>query len=269
MPHQEPTMPEQPATPFREIGDDHPLAGSALAADVPPDQPPAGALAADSGGPALEEDPTAAQEPFDDHDEWLDEPEEARRPRRRLLTPLPLALAGVLLIACGFIGGVLVEKGESSSSSAAGSSGSGLAARFAALRGGAAGAGTGSTAATGASSRTAAAGGFTRPTAGTVAYLDGPTLYVTDAEGNTVKVSTSPATTVTKSVKADVTGIHPGETVTVTGATGANGAVTAESISVGATGGGLGALFGRGGGSSSTGGSSSSSSGAVSSLFGG
>ncbi len=41
----------------------------------------------------------------------------ARRPRRRLLgtggNPIPLALLGVLLIACGFIGGVLVEKGQS------------------------------------------------------------------------------------------------------------------------------------------------------------
>ena len=82
-------------------------------------------------------------------------------------------------------------------------------------------------------------GGFTRPTAGTVAYLAGSTLYVTNAEGNTVKVTTSPATSVTKTVKASVKGIHPGETVTVTGASGANGAVSAESISVGSGGGAL------------------------------
>ena len=53
-----------------------------------------------------------------------------------------------------------------------------------------------------------------------VAYISGNTLYVTTAEGNTVKVTTSPATTVTKTVKATVAGIHPGETVTVTGASG-------------------------------------------------
>jgi hypothetical protein len=67
---------------------------------------------------------------------------------------------------------------------------------------------------------------------------------VTNSEGNTVKVTTSPATSVTKTVKASVKGIHPGETVTVTGATGSNGAVSAESISVGSSGGGLAALFG-------------------------
>lgn len=41
------------------------------------------------------------------------------RPRRRLLgaggSPIPLALLGVLLIACGFIAGVLVEKGQTAS----------------------------------------------------------------------------------------------------------------------------------------------------------
>ena len=72
-----------------------------------------------------------------------------------------------------------------------------------------------------------------RPTAGTVAYLAGSTLYVTNSEGNTVKVTTSAGTSVTKTVKASVKDIHPGETVTVTGATGSNGALSAESISVG------------------------------------
>ncbi len=134
-------------------------------------------------------------------EEWLEEPPESelpRRPRRKLLTPVPLALLGVLLIACGFIGGVLVEKGESSSSSSS-SGASGLASRFAALRAGASGASGASAAGarSGAGSAggglfggsSGGAGGFTRPTAGTVAYLDGSTLYVTNAEGNTVKVN--------------------------------------------------------------------------------
>ena len=75
-------------------------------------------------------------------DGW-EEPIEAlpRRPRRRLLgkggNPLALSLLGVLLLACGFIGGVLVEKGQTSSGSSSAGGASGLAARFAALRGGA------------------------------------------------------------------------------------------------------------------------------------
>ncbi len=80
-------------------------------------------------------------EPIEEQDEWLEEPVELpRRPRRRLLSPVPLALLGVLLAACGFIAGVLVEKGQASSSSSAAGSASSLASRFAALRAGASGA---------------------------------------------------------------------------------------------------------------------------------
>jgi hypothetical protein len=160
--------------------------------------------------------------------------------------PIFLTLLGVLLIACGFIGGVLVEKGQSTSSSPAGAAGTGLASRFAALRGGAGGSGGGA--------------GVTGATAGQVAYVSGSTLYVSTAEGNTVKVTTSPASTVTKTVKANVKGIRPGETVVVTGAPGKNGAISAESIRAGGgAGGGIGALFGGtgGGGRGGTGGGSS------------
>jgi hypothetical protein len=213
-------------------------------------------------------------------EEWLEEPPESElpaRPRRRLLTPIPLALMGILAIACGFIGGVLVEKGESSSSSSAAGA-SGLASRFAALRGGTSGAsgasGTGARSGAGSAAGSfggaSGTGGFTRPTAGTVAYLDGSTLYVTNSEGNTVKVKTSVGTTVNKTVKSSVKGIHPGETVTVTGETGSGGSVSAEEINVG-SGAGLASLFGgsgaRGGSGASTRGGSSGS--GEPALFGG
>jgi hypothetical protein len=208
----------------------------------------------------------------DEQDDWLEDPEELpRRPRRRLLgaggRPV-LALLSVLLIACGFIGGVLVEKGQSSSSSSSAGTAASLASRFAALRGGTsnAGAGAGAGASTGASGGSGGllGSGAGRPTAGTVAYVSGKTLYVTNAEGNTVKVTTSAGTSVTKTVKADIAGIHPGETVTVTGATGANGAVNAEAISVG-SGSGLRALLGGLGGR----GASKRGGGGEASLFGG
>jgi hypothetical protein len=95
---------------------------------------------------------------------------------------------------------------------------------------------------------------------------------VTDAEGNTVKVTTSPASTVTKTVQSNVKGIHPGETVLITGAAGANGTISAESIRVGAGGGGgggLGALFGGSSGSAGAAGESSSAAGESSSAAGG
>jgi hypothetical protein len=187
-------------------------------------------------------------------EEWADEPTELpRRPRRRLLTPVPLALLAVLIIACGFIAGVLVEKGQTSSSSSSGA-GAGLAARFAALRAGRSGAGSAGGASASGGAVTAGGGGSAGggSTAGQVAYIAGSTLYVTTAEGNTVKVTTSAGSTVTKTVKASVKGIHPGETVLVTGAAGSGGAINAESIRVGAgAGGGLGALLG---GSSASGG---------------
>ncbi len=205
-------------------------------------------------------------EPAYASDEWLEESDEElpRRPRRRLLSPLPLALLGVLLTACGFIGGVLVEKGQNSSSSSSGASG--LASRFAALRGAASGGAAAGGAGPGAAS--GSAGGFSRPTAGTVAYLDGSTLYVTNSEGNTVKVITSDATTVSKTVKSAVRDIRPGETVTVRGASGSGGAITAETVTVGSSGSGLAGLFGGSSPSSSSAGSTSSSSGGPS-LFGG
>jgi hypothetical protein len=193
-----------------------------------------------------------------DHEEDLDEqrgdwpqpptqPELPRRPRRRLMgvgaNRAALGLIGVLLTACGFIGGVLVEKGQSSTS--------GLASRFAALRSAASGAATAHTGAGGfLGGGGGGASGAAGATFGQVAYVSGSTLYVANAEGNTVKVLTSAASTVTKTVKSDVKGIHPGETVIVAGSPGANGSVSAETIRVseaGGGGGGLGALLGGGG----------------------
>ncbi len=236
-----------------------------------PDEPVIGDTSAHDT--AVQAQQTAAYEPIEAQDEWLEEPSELpRRPRRRLLSPVPLALLGVLLIACGFIAGVLVEKGQASSSSSTTGAAGGLAARFAALRGGAAGASGGSGAAGGfGGGGVAGAGGAT---SGSVANLSGNTLYVTTAEGNTVKVMASSGTTVTKTVKSDVKAIHPGETVTITGATASDGSISAEAIRVGGSGGGLGALFGGGASSSGSGGGagggakgSSSSSGAPA-LFG-
>ena len=117
----------------------------------------------------------------------------------------------MLLIACGFIGGVLVEKGQSSLE---------LLRRRrrreprVALRAPCAGAHRAPARARGRAARRLGAGGSGarasrgRPP-GTVAYLAGSTLYVTNSEGNTVKVTTSPGTSVTKTVKASVSGIHP------------------------------------------------------------
>ena len=226
-----------------------------------------------------------------DEDWFAEEDELPRRPRRRLLGPVPATLLAILLLAGGFLAGVLVEKGQTSSASpAAGGSAAGLAARFRALRAGtgeAGGKGTGNAGAAatggapsagsggeaGAARGIPGAGATAGATAGQVAFVEGDTLYVTDAEGNTVKVHTSKASQVTKTVKSDVKGIHPGETVLITGPTAKDGTVSAESIRVGTgLGGGLGALLGRGASSGGAGaggsGESSSPDGSGPSLFG-
>jgi hypothetical protein len=206
---------------------------------MPHEQPTVQNAVLEDGPPQYAKDPPQgpAYRDLEEGEEWLEEPLDLPpRPRRRLLgaggNPIALGLLAVLLIACGFIGGVLVEKGETSSSPAAG------------LRGGSSASGAGRSAAGSGTGGFFGASGANRPTAGTVAYLDGSTLYVTNAEDNTIKVKTSAATSVSKTVTSSVKAIHPGETVTITGATGSNGAISAESISVGSSGGGLAALFG-------------------------
>ena len=197
-----------------------------------------------------------------DEDDWLEEPEELpRRPRRKLLSPIPVALLVVLLVACGFFAGVQVEKGQSSSSTS-----SGFPAGLAALRG--AGSGSASSSRTTSGLPTGAGGGLPSGggfpgagglagglTTGEVSYVSGSTLYVNSGE-NTVKVSTPAGTKVSKTISTSVHSIHPGNTVIVRGSKSSNGSVTASSISVNS-------------GSSGTSTSGSSGAGAAQQLFGG
>jgi hypothetical protein len=203
--------------------------------------------------------------PVDDI-EWSDEPEEMpRRPRRRLLAPIPVALLAVLLLAGGFFAGVQVEKSQSSSSSTGAPSG--LPAGLAALQRGSSKAqgnasSAGGSAASGLPSGFPGAAGAGGITTGEVSYVRGNTLYVTNGEGTTVKVHSAAGASVTKTVTTSAHKIHPGETVVVRGTTAKNGAVSASSISVSASstagstssssgaptaGGGASALFGSGG----------------------
>lgn len=182
------------------------------------------------------------------------------RPRVRLLTPVTVVLMVVFFAAGGFVGGVLVEKGQTGSSPSLASA----ASRFASAGAtGATGAGSGA----GRFASLFGGGTASRGTIGTVANVDGDKLYVTTTAGNTVEVVTTHESKVTKSQSVGTNAIHPGDSVVVSGITGAGGTVTASSITdsgSGGSGGGLGALFGSGSGAPS-----SSSSGGSQSLFGG
>lgn len=194
-------------------------------------------------------DSTPAPNALDD--EYESEP--LPLPRRRKLPKLTAALVVAVVGAGMFIAGAAAQKHWGSSGSSAGSR-NGAAAAFAARLGGTT---TGqtrtdTTGGTGTGAGGRGAGGFLGggATIGTVGVIKGSTLYVTDASGNTVKVVTSPASTVSKTVDTTVNAIHPGDTVVVRGTAGKNGDITAESITVG-TGG-----FGGGGGATGFGGGS-------------
>ena len=175
---------------------------------------------------------------------------------------LPLVTAGlvVALVAAGaFIGGVEIQKhqGGSSASSFRGALPSGLAGQGVGTATGSTGT-TGSTRGSGfgGAGGAGAAGGTTF---GTVTVIKGSTLYVTDANGNTVKVTTSASSRVTKTTTATVTlaGVQPGDTVVVRGTQQKNGNLAADTITLGAAGFGGGASGGASGfGSGSSGGAS-------------
>jgi len=187
-----------------------------------------------------------------------------RRPRRRFLSPWSLLLCALVTGAIGFFVGVKVEKGQVTSSS---SGASALASRFGAALG-RSGTRTGSGAASSRGGAGAAGfgGGFTGAgggdAVGTVASVNGRTIYVTETSGNTVKIKLSSATKITKSETVGRSKIDPGDTVIVGGVTGSKGTITATSL----TDSGARSSSATTGSRSSTG---SSSSGSVSSLFGG
>jgi len=188
-----------------------------------------------------------------EQEEWFEQdPQELpRRPRRRLLAPIPVTLLGVLLTACGFIGGVLIEKGQQSPSSGGSRGAAAVAFRGAGIAAGAGGGRPGGLG--GARGSAAGAGGLggeaARITVGQVANIDRGTLYVTSGQGNTVKVEVPSGLKVSRTVSTSPHNIHPGETVIVQGNQNGDGSVDARSISIGAANpaGGLAALFGRAG----------------------
>ncbi len=159
------------------------------------------------------------------------------RPRRRLLTPATAVLVAALTGAAGFIGGVEVEKNQLPASSSA----------------------AGGRRASGGVATTSGA------TVGQVANVSGPDLYVTDQQGNTIKVVTSAASQITRQVATTAHGVQPGDTVLVQGPKAADGSVQALSVrDSGTGGGGLGALSGTGGRPATPGGASAGTRGGAS-----
>jgi hypothetical protein len=140
-----------------------------------------------------------------------------RRPRRRLITPVTLALAAVAVGAGGFVGGVVVQRSQDSGATAAGGPPAGFA-----RPGGFGGGGGG-----------AQDAGFIT---GQVDTLDGRNLYVKTADGTTVRVKVTATASVTRTAKSKVRAVHPGDTVVVTGEPAADGTVKAAQVTASAAG---------------------------------
>ena len=143
-----------------------------------------------------------------------------------------VVLAALVLLAGGFVGGVQVQKNWGTTASGntgfpaggfaagAGRYGAGTTGRGGAFGGGAFGGG-----APGAGTPTASPG-----TTGTVKLVDGSTIYVQTADGSLVTVNTSGKTTVSAASKSTLKSVKAGQKVTVQGATGSDGSVTATSV---------------------------------------
>jgi hypothetical protein len=172
-------------------------------------------LAAQSADPLDERGATAPP---------LHDPEELPpRPRRRLLTPVTGGLLGLLLAGCGFLAGVLIEKGQADTAGAggfAGRAGGGtFGARSAAGQRGAPGAASSFGGQSGAGATT-----------GQVSTVRGRTLYVQGDQGNTVKVTLATGANVSRTTSSSAKAIHPGDSVVVQGQQRGDGSVDASSV---------------------------------------
>jgi hypothetical protein len=138
----------------------------------------------------------------------------SRRSRRRGLTPVTGGLAAIIVAAGGFVGGVQLQKHQTTGATPA--------------RAG--GAPAGGFPAGGAPGGPGGAAGSDAATTGTVEYTKGDVLYVKDSDGNTIKVKIKSSSDVTRTASTDSKHVQPGDAVVVQGAANTNGTVTATAV---------------------------------------
>ena len=193
--------------------------------------------------PAFEAPPLPEDDYIDDDEEWVNQAPKGLR--------IP-ALTGVLLLilfaVSGFWGGAILQKhhdkGKTSTATSA------FAAAAAARR---AGGGTGGFAGFGGGAGGAAA----NRTLGTVSYINGTVVTLTNAAGNAVTVNLSPSTKITQTSSATPADLQLGQSLIVTGtgtaAPAAGAPITAASITIVPAGTALGGAGGAGTGGTGTG----------------
>jgi hypothetical protein len=164
--------------------------------------------------------------------------------RERVTSNFTFVLLAVFALLGSFTVGAWYERnhGPAPSTSTASTSGNGAASSGTIPSGASGGSIPGQGAAgLGAGGQFAGGGG----TIGTVKLVDGTNVYITDASGNLVKVTTQPGLVVTVNKDGTVADLTAGETVVITGAAGSDGSIAATAIRSGAAVAGLGT--GRGG----------------------
>lgn len=172
----------------------------------------------------------------------------AARPQRSRLPRVTLALGAGVLVAAGFVGGVLVQKHLGGGSSAAAGRAGAFASAFAGARGGGTGAGRGGFGGgggAGGAGATPGVGGFGgggaaagsgsggNSISGSVTVVSGDTLYITASNGTVYIVKTSGSTSVSISSSGSLSQLKPGQQVTVSGTQGTGGTVNATKITAG------------------------------------
>jgi hypothetical protein len=134
-------------------------------------------------------------------------------PRRRRLPLLTAGLALCAAVGAGVVFGILIQKHWGGSGG--GGSRAATLAPSAASRTGQSG---------GSNGRGTGTEGFTRAgTIGQVKAIEGTSLYITDLQGNTIKVTTTPGVRVRVTSKGTLKNVHPGDYVTVQGTQTASG----------------------------------------------
>ena len=177
--------------------------------------------------------------------------------RERVTSNFTFVLLAVFALLGSFTVGAWYERnhGPAPSTSTASTAGNGAAvsgtlAPGGSIPGGSRGQGANGNAAAG---QFAGGGG----TIGTVKLVDGNNVYLTDASGNLVKVTTQPGLVVTVNKDGTVADLAAGETVVVTGTAGSDGSIAATAIRSGTA---LAGLGGRAGGGGAGGGAASTTS---------
>jgi Domain of unknown function (DUF5666) len=176
--------------------------------------------------------------PYDSHEQDWDTTEQEHsmtpgRPRRRFFNRRSAALAAMITCAAGFYAGIQVEKGQlaSTASAATTSATTGATGAAAGARTGAAAGGAGAAGGFAGRFGGGGGGGGGNASLGTISSVNGNTIYLTDTTGNTVKVTLSSSTKLTKSLGVSKSALHPGDSVVIQGVKNSSGTLVATSVS--------------------------------------